>query len=270
LGGERPTRVGPAIDEGRGAVTRSVVVVPRAPGPLRRIGADERTDELDELIDEVFGPTTSEGPGLFDVALVAAGVGLVAWSFISGGSGPWFVVGVFLVILGVALPARSLLRVARSRRQSRRKRRVLGSGSALDVSSPVVGALAGSYDALLHAATLPGVPMGDAAREAGHAAMLEVASLLGGRPPLNDEERDYVERRTKAIRDLASQLLRTSRAWQRERLQDTTDLTAEARERAAAVVKARQALESGAGVGAVDELERIRARLREDAPDARE
>ncbi|HEY5628266.1 MAG TPA: hypothetical protein VIR16_02035, partial [Candidatus Limnocylindrales bacterium] len=131
-----------------------------------------------------------------------------------------------------------------------------------------VGNLAHAYDRLLEASRLPGVTVGDEAIGAGHAAVLEVASLLGGRAPLTNEERTYVERRTKAVRDLASQLLRTSRRWQQARLRDAADLTAEARERAAAVVQAREALEGGAGIGALDELERIRERLREDASDA--
>lgn len=243
---------------------RNVVVVPRTPGPLRPLGAGERSaDDLDALIDEVFGPTTSEGPGLFDVVLVIAGVALVGWSFIGGGAGPWFAVGVGLVILGVALPARSVLRAAGARRAARRDRAMLRSGTALDISDPVVGALAGSYASLVHASQLPGVSMGASAVEAGHAAVLEVASLLGGRPPLTDEERAYVERRTRAVRDLAAQLVKASRAWQRVRLHDGTDVTAEARERAAAVVQAREALEAGSGAGAVDELERLRTELRD-------
>ena len=243
---------------------RNTVVIPRTPGPLRPLGEGEHAgDELDELIDEVFGPTTAEGPGVFDVVLVIVGAGLIAWSFVSGGAGPWFAIGVGLIILGVALPARTLLRAAGARRAARRDNRILRAGTALDISDPVVGALAGSYDTLVHAAQLPGVSVGAASVEAGHAALLEVASLLGGRPPLNDEERAYIERRTGAIRDLAGQLMKTSRAWQRARLHDGTDVTAEAREHAAAIVQAREALEADTGVGALDELERIRTQLRE-------
>ncbi|MEI7742470.1 MAG: hypothetical protein WCK58_01835 [Chloroflexota bacterium] len=258
-------RAAEADDRPERDAIRPVVVVPRRPGPLRPLGPDARAgDDLDTLIDEVFGPSTSEGPGVFDVVLVVAGAGLIAWSFLGGGAGPWFAIGVGLVVLGIALPARSLLRAAGARRAARRDSRLLGSGIPLDLSDASVGALAGSYEALVHAAQLPGVTTGAASVEAAHAAVLEAASLLGGRPPLTDEERAYVERRTRAIRDLASQLLKVSRAWQRSRLADGADVTAEALERAAAVVKAREALEAGAGVGAVDELERIRARLRGD------
>jgi hypothetical protein len=253
-----------AVDQDAPAPARMIVVVPRTPGPLRELASGERAgDDLDVLIDEVFGPTTNEGPGVFDVVLVVAGLALIGWSFVSSGVGPWFAIGVGLIILGIALPARSLLRVAGARRSMRREQRLLRSGAALDISDPVVGALAGSYDALVHASQLPGVSVGQASVEAGHSAVMEVASLLGGRPPLTDEERGYVERRTQAIRDLAAQLMRASRSWQRSRMRDGTDVTAEARERAAAVVRAREDLEAGTGAGAIDELARIKSQLRD-------
>lgn len=247
---------------------RQIVVVPRTPGSLRvlDVGRAAKGDELDEIIDEVFGPSTDEGPGLFDVMLVASGVALLAWSWLSGG-GPWFIIGVTAIVLGVALPARSLLRATRERRIVQRQRRVLRAGHALDASDRTVGALVGSYDSLQQAATLPGVPAASAAVEAGHAALLEVASLLDGRPPLSEEERDYVERRTRAIRDLTAQIVRGSRAWSRARMRDDAGVTEVARERAAAVARAREELEAGTGVGAVDELERLRARLRDGKAD---
>ena len=187
----------------------------------------------------------------------------------SGGAGPWFIIGITAIVLGVALPARSIVRATREQRFVRRQRRVLRTGRALDASDATVGALVGSYDSLQHAASLPGVPVSSAAVEAGHAALLEVASLLDGRPPLSNEEREYVERRTRAIRDLTAQIIRGSRAWQRARMRDDADVTEGARERAAAVARAREELETGTGVGAVDELERLRARLRDADPDAK-
>jgi hypothetical protein len=251
-----------------GSPGRQIVVVPRTPGPLLVLddAGAARGDDLDVMIDEVFGPSTDEGPGLFDVVLVVAGIALVAWSWLSGGAGPWFIIGITAIVLGVALPARSVVRATREQRMVRRQRRVLRTGHALDASDATVGALVGSYDSLQHAATLPGVPVSSAAVEAGHAALLEVASLLDGRPPLSNEERDYVERRTRAIRDLTAQIIRGSRAWQRARMRDDVDVTEGARERAAAVARAREELETGTGVGAVDELERLRARLRDGDP----
>jgi hypothetical protein len=259
----------PAVEvDGTEPVPRQLVVVPTTPGPLRPVDAGRRPDgdELDEIIDEMFGPSTDEGPGLFDLALIAIGIGLVAWSWISGGGGPWFVIGIVVLVLGIALPARSVVRVARARRMARTERRILRTGRALDTSDPAVGTLAGSYDALVHAAGLPGVSDGQAAIEAGHAAVMEVASLLQGRPPLTDDERAYIERRTQAVRDLAALLVRTSRAWQRARLRDDVDVTVDARRRAAAVAKAREELEATTGVGAVEEIERLRSRIAAEGP----
>ena len=249
---------------------RQIVVVPRTPGPLRLLddAGAARGDDLDVMIDEVFGPSTDEGPGLFDVVLVLGGLALVAWSWLSGGAGPWFIIGVTAIVLGVALPARSLVRATRQRRIVRRQRRVLrGRACARRLGRDRRGARR-VIRWLEHAATLPGVPAGSAAVEAGHAALLEVASLLDGRPPLSDEECEYVERRTRAIRDLTAQLVRGSRAWQRARMRDDADVTEGARERAAAVARAREELETGTGVGAVDELERLREQLREGMPGA--
>ena len=260
----------PDADEAR---VRRLVLVPRSAGPLRPLDARRgRTgDDLDILIDEVFGPSTDEGPGPFDVVLVVGGLLLVGWSWLTGGSGPWIAVGVGMIVLGVALPARSAVRAARARRVARREERALGTGLALDVADPSVGTLAGSYDALVHAAGLPGVTNGREVIAAGHAAVLEVASLLGGRPPLTDEERAYVDRRTLAIRDLTAQLSRTYRVWRRGRQLEQQDATQEARDRAAAVANARAELEATTGTGAVEELARLRADLDgKDGPDAPE
>ena len=59
---------------------RQIVVVPRTPGFLRLLddAGAARGDDLDVMIDEVFGPSTDEGPGLFDVVLVLGGLALVA------------------------------------------------------------------------------------------------------------------------------------------------------------------------------------------------
>lgn len=245
------------------APDRQLVVVPRQPGPLRSLDTVSHApgDDLDQVIDEVFGPPDNDGPGLFDVGLVVVGAALIAWSWISGGTGPWFAIGIVAVILGIALPARALIQAARERRAAGRRRHAMQAGSVLDLSDPGVGTLAGSYDALQHAAVLPGVTVGREAIDAGHAALLEVASLLGGRPPLTDDERAYVERRTRAIRDLTAQLVKANQAWQRTRLRDDAVDAETVRLRASAVTRAREELESTAGVGAVDELERLRTML---------
>jgi protein-S-isoprenylcysteine O-methyltransferase Ste14 len=194
---------------------------------------------------------------VFDVALVVAGLAVLGWSLLAGaGGGAAVVVGVCLLLLGVALPARAALRAGRSRRVARREREAVGSGLALDVADPSLNTLVASYEGLRTAAGLPGVAVGTEAVEAGHAALLEVASLLAGRTPTTDEERAYVDRRTAAIRDLTAQLSRRYRDWQRSRpaAEPMADKTA-------AVVRARDELEAATGTGAVTELERLRVGL---------
>jgi hypothetical protein len=246
-----------------------VVVVPRLPGPLRRLDdpSAQGGDELDQMIDEVLGPTTDEGPGIFDVILVVAGIALIVWSAVIGGGGPWFAIGVVSLILGFALPARSLVRAATVRRSARRRTRVLRTGVALDVTDTAVAELVDAYETLRQSAALPDVTVSVSGRalEAGHAALLEVASLLEGRRPVTGEERTYVERRTIAIRGLVLDLVDADRTWRRSMASQSAAGTETARERAAAVVRAREELEATAGVGAVDELDRLRAELRDRA-----
>jgi hypothetical protein len=241
---------------------RRLALVPRQPGPLRPLDArsGKAGDDLDALIDEVFGPPTDEGPGILDAALVAAGLALLGASLLANAGGAAAVVGLCLLVLGVALPARASIQAGRSRRTARQERQAIGSGLALDLADPSLNTLAASYEELRTAAGLPGVPVGREAVEAGHAALLEVASLLGGRTPETDEERVYVNRRTAAIRDLTAAMARQYHDWR----QDHLAVEPPAAE-TAAVVRARDELEAVTGTGAVTELKRLRADLAGEA-----
>ena len=57
-----------SADASKAADHSRTVIVPRRPGPLRQYQprSPRPRDELDELIDELFGPTTNEKPGRFD------------------------------------------------------------------------------------------------------------------------------------------------------------------------------------------------------------
>jgi hypothetical protein len=236
---------------------RRLLLVPHRPGPLLPLDAQpgKHGDDLDVLIDEVFGPPTDEGPGAFDAALVVVGLALLAWSVLGAAGAGVAVVGVVLLVLGVALPARAVLRAGRARRVAQRERAALASGLALDVSDPSLNTLVASYEWLRTAAGLPGVPgdQGWQALEAAHAALLEVASLLDGRPPQTEDEHAYVDRRTAAIRDLTAELSKRYRGWRRRRQVRSTPM-----DQTAAVVRARNDLEAATGTGAVTELERLR------------
>jgi hypothetical protein len=77
-------------------------------------------DELDDLIEKAFGPTTTEVAGRFDVGLLAAGAALVASWIVTGSREPWLPFAIALVVLGAALPLRGALLAANARRRDRR------------------------------------------------------------------------------------------------------------------------------------------------------
>ena len=120
MGGADSSRPGLAADAGGPDGAAGTVVVQATPGPKESPGRIHRSDELDDLVEETFGPTTTERPGTFDAGLVVAGVALLASSLVGGGSGLGLAVGVALFVVGAALPARSLILAANLRRGRRR------------------------------------------------------------------------------------------------------------------------------------------------------
>ena len=240
----------------------ALVVVPSSPGPLRSLAPTERpADDLDHLIDDLFGPTPEERPGVFDVGLIVAGIGLLAWGVIST-SGGALVLGLMAIVLGLALPGRAALRRVRDRRRRRTQRHIIGDGTLLDVSNPVTAALAAAYSQLVDAARDPEMG-GDSAITAAHLALVEVATLLEGRPP-DEGERAYVDRRTEAIDETREALVAAAAASRERRsIEPSPDETA-ARIWAAARLRAREELESVHRVGSVDLLASVREGLREE------
>jgi hypothetical protein len=167
-----------------------------------RLDADAGTrgrnpDDLDTLIDELF-PDIEGGPGWFDATLVALGVGLLAWSF-PGPAGA-AVAGALCLGLGLILPIRSLWRQMRTRVERRRQRAVLDQGVTLAVAAPAPARLVDAYQRLCQ--TAEGRATGFAAIAAGHAAVLESATLLQGRDP-SPPEAAYVAARADAVERLA-------------------------------------------------------------------
>ena len=256
---------------GADARAGTVVIVPRRPGPLRVLGTDatRQPDELDALIDELFGATTDERPGLFDVGLVVVGALLMGWALLTPAAGLALPIGVASLILGLALPARALVRRGRGRRQTRRERHAIGDGTVLDTSHPAAARLVGAYESLVQAARLPGVRTGPEAVAGGHLALSEAASLLAGRAPSAPEQVRYVLDRRDAIRDLTRQLQRVHEAWQELAAdRESTDL-AELAARQSAIAAAREQLEAATGLGSLPELQSLTERLRQEADDVR-
>src|SRR5207248_9885761 len=107
----------PRIGAGEAASPR-VLVIPRTPGPLvdpDALAPERAADEIDEIVDDLFGPDPVAPPGWLDVTLLAGGFGLVGWSLASVHSTALTVVGAILAFLGTVLPARLVLQTLRQR-----------------------------------------------------------------------------------------------------------------------------------------------------------
>ena len=78
-----------ALDPGEQRAEARFLVVPPDPGPLRSFTrpASDR-DELDDLVDDLFGEPSDERAGAFDIGLVVAGVAGLAWAVLGGGIAP--------------------------------------------------------------------------------------------------------------------------------------------------------------------------------------
>lgn len=246
-----------------------LVVVPRGAGPLIDVDSNSvNEDDLDAAIDSIFGATTDERPGRLDAALVIVGLAVSAWALLTSVQGPLLFLGILATLLGIALPARSLARSTRQRRQMGKRRKAIGDGFPLDASHPATRALVGAYSACLSVAAQPGISHANEAVNAAHLAMVEAASLLSGRRPGGTEETDYVRKRTRAIQAVTDQLEHTHRAWVESRMDIGIHATPGDRQWATAVIRAREELESTTGLGSLDALAGLASSLEREADDA--
>lgn len=257
----------PSLDAGAPITAEaSLLLVPRAPGPLLTVDLvmGRPRDDLDALIDDVFGEPIRERPGMLDIVLVVAGMALIAWTLL-GASPLAAIIGAVMLILGLALPTRDALNAIRIRRAASRKERARARGMLLDVGQPATRRLTDSYTRLLSAAARPGLPDSDAAVAAGHLAVTEVASLLHGEPPRVAAEVEYVDRRTEAIKRLAAEFEASAEraaAWAKmgEQQESVT--------RATLVTEAREELGSVGGLGSLEQLDALAGQLHRESIDA--
>jgi hypothetical protein len=169
----------------------SQVIVPHRPGPL--VDAPAVKD----------GREPAEGPeqvmGIPEVVLAAGGAALLA-AVVATGLPAWLsLIAVAGLALGLALPAQAAVLRAARRHRLRRYAKALDRGVLLDVSHTSVRRLVTAYGRLRRTAG-PGMAL-----DAGHLALVEVATLLGGRPPRADQV-GYVIRRAEAVSALADRL----------------------------------------------------------------
>lgn len=237
------------------AARRSILVVPRAPGPLVDPDPprDERpTDEVDEFFDDLFGVDDSAVAGLLDVALVGGGLALVVWSLVDVHSNGLIVLGGVLVLLGVVLPVRNLWRRWQHHRAERRRAALVKGALVLDVGHPLTRALVAAYEELASEAVAAGARASDVLT-AAHLALTETCALLEGRVPSTSAEEAYVERRIHAMDDLTAALRRRPR------------VEPDARYRTARLLAAEQ--RDARGAGSLRELRNLTEGAEKDDPD---
>ncbi|MCO6004888.1 hypothetical protein NE236_07835 [Actinoallomurus purpureus] len=169
----------------------SQVIVPHRTGPL--VDAPAVADGREPAEGQ------EAGMGVPEAVLAAGGAALLVAVLVAGLPAWLTVVAVACLALGLALPAQAAALRAVRRRRLRRQAKALDRGVPLDVSHASVRRLVTAYGRLRRT-TGPGMAL-----DAGHLALVEVATLLGGRPP-RDEELDYVVRRAEAVSALADRL----------------------------------------------------------------
>lgn len=248
---------------------RQLVLVPRDVGHLVRFGPGSggSPDELDEFVDDVFGPSTDERPGPFDLVLVIAGVIVLGWALLTGAAA-WIAVGaVVAIVLGLALPGRAVVRRYRGVAENRRLRAASRRGYLLDVSARPTMELVRAYEDLETFAGLPGSIYGGRALDAAHAALVEAASLLDGAPPRVAAQDAYLEKRTEAIVRLTRQLRDAHESWLAGQ---AATAAAEDRRRerwVTAVTEARAELQAEDRQGSLARLARLTRRVEREADD---
>jgi len=239
-----------------------LVVVPARPGPLTPLpDSSDWDDELDSLLDDIFGAPPTDGPGLTDAVLVAIGLAsfLAWWAFQLPTWVP--VIGAGALILGLVLPVRSALVAASKNRRSHRLSSAVGSGTPLRVDDESVTRLAAAYHALLDESSQGAVAAPEAAI-LGHQAVLEVATLLQGRSATTPAEREYVEERVAALAGLRVDLVAARPSAEPAPLQ--LEVSEEVLRDAA--VAAMRTLDDRSDGGSIARIAELRDALQRDTP----
>jgi hypothetical protein len=190
------------------AAPATMVVVTTDPGPalpLETLDLGPR-DEVDQIVQDVFGDPITDKPGRLDVVLVVIGIAVIAWALLALQSVVLAAIGVVVLLLGLAVPLSNVRRSRRQRQTAAQRSKLMASGTPLDVSQLPVALLLREYEDLVS------ITAGSTSTEvkdallAGHAALLEVAWLLQGHAPTTPAEVEYINKRTEAVHNLVRTL----------------------------------------------------------------
>jgi hypothetical protein len=238
-------RLAPAMNAD-GQPLPGLVVVPRRPGPLILPPPSDpaERDEVDVELDQLFGPPIQQGPGALDAALVVGGVAIIAFAVALHGGGGLLVLGVGCLLLGLALPVRSLWRGLQRRRSAGRLAATLRRGDPLNRKDAQSRRLAVAYTKILGLDS-EGDPAAEEAVAACLRALQEVAVLLRGRSRQGAAESEYIARRIVAVEGLACSLVSSARYGE-----------GAARDSAA---EALSEFEERTGMSSLDRIESLRA-----------
>lgn len=234
-----------------GSGTPEIVVVPRRPGTVIHLPSEPAPREVDVLLDGLFGEPTTVRAGMFDVALVVGGAGLVAVAAAADPAGGLDFIGLAMIALGLVLPVRDLGHRIQRRHRAGRTTEVLREGLPLDVSHPSSRRLVELYGRLQQDADA--TALGADALEAAHLALTEVADLLRGRAP-GGAEVAYVSARGDALQTLQNAL----DAERSGRTGAAVDEDSQVRD---ATVTAICALEESTGGSSLDRMQALRTVL---------
>ena len=231
----------------------STVVVPSRPGPLVRLAdLDAERDEIDTVLDDVFGAPDDAGAGPLDAVLLLGGAAAVIAGLTSLVPTWVLVAGIVAFCLGAILPLRSFWRRAATARRAARLRSMIGDGVLLRTDAPDVAALVAAHERCTADASRLVAWRRVQVDAVAHAAVREVATLLDGRQPAVPSEVQYVAARVAALDALADALARPT-------LDDAATDTDARRAR----VEARAEVELLAGNSAVVDAEALARELRQ-------
>ncbi len=184
-----------------------VVYVPRQPGPLvNPRSPSKRPDEIDDVLDDLFGSEDERGPGVADAVLIGAGITALVGSQLFDMATFVTVLGVGMILLGSILPIRWALQRLKSGQQRSLTAKAVGDATALRTGHPTLDQLVDQYTHVHERAGQLESDTGARLVAVAHGLVDEVATLLGGELPTGPAELEYTDARAASLAELAASL----------------------------------------------------------------